>query len=140
MTTAIDTNVIVALWDKDPSLSSAAQSALDASFIRGNLVISAPVFAELLAAPGRTEAFLSTFLHDTGVSVDWTLDERVWRSAGRAFQWYAERRRRQRDPGVRRILADFLIGAHAQVRAYRLLTMDERLYEAAFPQLKMASI
>ena len=103
-------------------------------------MISAPVFAELLAAPGRSEAFLSAFLHDTGISVDWQLDESVWRSAGRAYQWYAERRRRQRGPGVRRILADFLIGAHAQVRAYRLLTMDERIYKAAFPTLKIASI
>ena len=38
------------------------------------------------------------------------------------------------------MLADFLIGAHAQVRAYRLLTMDERIYKAAFPTLKIASI
>lgn len=140
MTTAVDTNVIVALWDKDPALSSTAQSALEASSIRGNLVISAPVFAELLAAPGRTEAFLNAFLHDTGISVDWLLDEGVWRSAGRAFRWYAERRRRQRDQGARPILADFLIGAHAHVRAYRLLTMDVRLYKAAFPQLKLANI
>jgi len=55
MTTAIDTNVIIALWDKNPSLSSLAQKALETAFNRGTLVIAAPVFAELLAAPGRTE-------------------------------------------------------------------------------------
>ena len=38
MTTAIDTNVIVALWDRDPSLSSNAQSALDAALGRGTVV------------------------------------------------------------------------------------------------------
>jgi predicted nucleic acid-binding protein len=47
MTTAIDTNVVVALWDKHPMLSLAAQTALEAAFNLGNLVVSAPVFAEL---------------------------------------------------------------------------------------------
>ena len=140
MTTAIDTNVVVALWDKDPTLSLAAQTALEAAFNRGGLVVSAPVFAELIAAPSRTESFVSSFVEETGIAVDWDLGEGVWRSAGRAFKHYAERRRRQRDPGSRRILADFLIGAHAQTRSYRLLTLDERLYKAAFPTLTIETI
>ncbi len=140
MTTAIDTNVVVALWDKDPTLSLAAQTALEAAFNRGNLVVSAPVFAELIAAPGRTESFVGSFLEETGIAVDWDLGEAVWRSAGRAFQGYAERRRKQRDAGSRRILADFLIGAHAQTRGYRLLTLDERLYKPAFPTLTLETV
>ena len=140
MTTAIDTNVIVALWDKDPTLSLAAQTSLEAAFHRGTLVVAAPVFAELIAAPGRTEAFLSSFFEETGVVIDWNLDEAVWRSAGRAFRSYAERRRKQRDSGTRRILADFLLGAHAAVRGYRLLTLDERLYRTAFPGLTVETL
>jgi hypothetical protein len=31
MTTAVETNVFVGLWDRDPSLSAAAQRALDAA-------------------------------------------------------------------------------------------------------------
>jgi predicted nucleic acid-binding protein len=50
MITAIDTNVFIALWDKDPVLSGAAQTALDSAFSRGTLVVAAPVFAELIAA------------------------------------------------------------------------------------------
>jgi len=140
MTTAIDTNVIIALWDRDASFSSAAQNALEAAFNRGGLVIAAPVLAELLAAPGRTEAFVDAFLEDTAIAVDWNLDEMVWRAAGRAFQRYAERRRKQRDLGTRRILADFLIGAHAENRGYRLLTLDERIYQPAFPKLVIETI
>jgi predicted nucleic acid-binding protein len=113
MTTSVDTNVIVALWDRDPAVSNAAQKALDDALGHGSLVLSAPVFAELIAAPGRTEAFLNTFCSDTGIIVEFDLDEEIWRLAGRAFQAYASRRRKQRDPGPRRILADFLIGAHA---------------------------
>ena len=140
MTTAIDTNVILALWHDDPALGQAAETALDAAFNRGGLIIAPPVFPELIAAPGRNEAFVSTFLEENGIAIDWNLDEPIWRSAGRAFQSYAERRRRQRDHGVRRILADFLIGAHAQIRGYRLLSLDERLYRTAFPTLKIESI
>ncbi len=140
MTTAVDTNVIIALWDRNSTLNLAAQHALERAFVRGTLLISAPVFAELLAAPGRTDGFVTRFLDDTGIAVDWNLDEPVWRTAGKAFQAYAERRRKQRDSGTRRILADFLIGAHCQVRSYRLLTLDERLYRIAYPQLRIESL
>jgi predicted nucleic acid-binding protein len=140
MTTAIDTNVVIALWDRDAALSLAAEKALEAAFRRGNLVVAAPVFAELLAAPGRTETFVNRFLSETGIAIDWVLDERVWRSAGRAFEAYAERRRKQRASEPRRILADFLIGAHAETNGYRLLTLDERLYRVAFSKLAIESV
>jgi predicted nucleic acid-binding protein len=135
MTTAIDTNVVIALWDKDSALSLAAQNALETAFNRGTLVAAAPVFAELIAAPGRSEAFVGSFFEETGIAVDWELPEQIWRLAGRAFQAYAERRRRQRDAGARRILADFLIGAHASTNGCRLLTLDDRLYRSSFPTL-----
>ncbi len=75
------------------------------------------------------------FLEETRIGVDWELSQRVWRLAGRAFQDYAERRQRQRDRGTRRILADFIIGAHTFTNGFCLLTLDERLYRAAFPNL-----
>lgn len=140
MTTAIDTNVIVSLWDRDASLSSAAKSALDAALRRGGLIISAPVFAELIACPGRSEDFLQSFLRDTGIAVDWDLDETTWRAAGRAFQTYTARRRKQGDFGPRRILTDFAIGAHADQGGHQLLTLDDGLYRAAFPGLTIAAV
>ena len=33
-------------------------------------MVSAPVFAELMAAPSRTENFVSSFLEETGIA-DW---------------------------------------------------------------------
>ena len=140
MTTAIDTNIIVALWDKDDTLNSLAQAALDGALGRGNLVVAAPVFAELMAFPGRSEAFLDSFFKNTSITIDWNLHEAIWRAAGRAFQTYATRRGKPRDSGPRRILADFLIGAHALQNGFRLLTLDDRLYRAAFPRLSIASI
>jgi hypothetical protein len=140
MTTAIDTNVFVALWDRDPGAALPARTALEAAYRRGNLTVAAPVFAELIAAPGRTEKFVSAFLEDTGIAIDWELNEGIWRSAGNAFRAYAERRRKHRDFGARRILADFLIGAHAAFNDYQLLTLDVHLYRAAFPTLKIETI
>jgi predicted nucleic acid-binding protein len=140
MMTAIDTNVIVALWDRDPGLSLAAQSALDTALAAGGLVVSAPVFAELMAAPGRSESFLNSFFRETGIVLDWNLHEGIWRTAGRAFQKYAARRREKHVSGPRRILADFLIGAHASEGGHRLLTLDDRLYRAAFPRLPLVAV
>jgi predicted nucleic acid-binding protein len=140
MTTSIDSNILVALWNEDDSLNIPARSALDASLSRGSLVLAAPVFAELLASPFRNESFLDSFCRETGISVDWNLDEAIWRTAGRAFQTYAARRRKQRGSGPRRILADFLIGAHALHRGFALLTLDDRLYRSAFPRLRILTI
>ncbi len=140
MSTAIDSNVLVAFWDSDDALNSLARSALNAAWSRGTLVVAAPVYAELLAFPGRTEAFLDSFFSETNISVDWEIDQTIWRTAGRVFQSYAARRRKQRDSGPRRILADFLIGAHALRRSHRLLTLDSGLYKAAFPRLTVITI
>ena len=140
MTTAIDTNILIALWNEDDTLNSVARSAMDAALARGRLVIAAPVYAELLASPSRTEAFLDYFFKDTGIAVEWEFDEAIWRTAARAFQSHVSRRRKQRDSGPRRILADFLIGAHALRRGYRLLTLDDRLFRSAFPRLPVVSI
>ncbi|HWQ69804.1 MAG TPA: hypothetical protein VN494_07610 [Patescibacteria group bacterium] len=50
------------------------------------------------------------------------------------------RRRTHRDPGPRRILADFIIGAHALHNGFRLLTLDDRLYRATFPRLTILAV
>ena len=140
MTTALDSNVLIAFWDADNTLNSLAQSALTASWNRGKLVVAAPVYAELLAFPSRTESFLDTFLKETGIAIEWEMDETIWRTAGRAFQIYAAQRRKGKGSGPRRILADFLIGAHALRNGYTLLTLDARLYKTAFPRLTIINV
>lgn len=137
MKTAIDTNVIVALWDAGDSLHSAARAALEAAQTRGSLVIAGSVYGELLAGPERTEGFVDRFCEETQIEVEWELGEKVWRAAGRAFHDYVARRKRHGEPGARRILTDFVIGAHALVNGHRLLTLDAKVYRASFPQLEV---
>jgi len=60
--------------------------------------------------------------------------------SGAAFQSYAARRRKQKEAEPRRILADFLIGAHALVSGYKLLTLDARMYQASFPRLAITDL
>jgi hypothetical protein len=57
--------------------SSAAQNALEAAFNRATLVAAAPVFAELIAVPGHSEAFVDSFFEETGIGVDWELPEQI---------------------------------------------------------------
>jgi predicted nucleic acid-binding protein len=140
MTTAIDTNVIIALWDASDSLHRAARAALDKAFNEGTLVISGAVYAELVAGPGRTEAFVDRFCEETGIAVEWEFEEKMWRTAGTAFQGYAARRRKQNGAEARRILADFVIGAHALVNGYKLLTLDAGIYQASFPRLGIVEL
>lgn len=140
MITAIDSNVIIAFWNPDDSLNSVAREALDTVYASGGLVICGAVFGELLACPGRTEEFVNAFLDGVEIVVDWSSTEAVWRTAGSAFQKYAARRRRGRSGDPRRILTDFYIGAHAFENGYNLLTLDDGIYRAAFPTLKIIRI
>jgi predicted nucleic acid-binding protein len=140
MTTAIDTNVVTALWNNDDALNVRAQAALDSVFGRGRLVVSGVVYAELLAAPSRTEQFVDRFLEAAGIEVEWEINEQLLRAAGLAFRGYAERRRRQTGLEPRRILADFLVGAHAMLNEYKLLTLDTGMYRAAFARLELVKV
>jgi predicted nucleic acid-binding protein len=133
---AIDSNVLVGLWSSDDALNHEAQEALDAASERGRLVIAAPVYVELRAVPGRDEVIVDTFLARTGVMVDWKIDERIWREAASANNEYVARRRKNFNL-PRRIAADFVIGAHALVRGYSLLTFDRRTFRSAFPGLTL---
>jgi predicted nucleic acid-binding protein len=134
--TAIDTNVLSAIWSDEPSAQSLiAQLGLVKA--HGALLISPVVYVELLAYPRATNKFVKDFLLDTGISVDFILKERVWEEAGRRFAHYANRRRRSGSDGPKRLLADFLVGAHALLQADRLLSLDPAIYKHDFPELKL---
>lgn len=136
MLSAIDTNVISALWSREPAATRVAEWLFQARS-SGGLVICTPVQAELLAYPGATPEFVEQFLNDAGIRVEYNLSEAVWRRAGAAFAHYAERRRDSGGGSPKRLLVDFLVGAHAIIDADRLLTLDTGRYRNAFPDLRM---
>jgi predicted nucleic acid-binding protein len=134
--TAIDTNVLSALWSKEPSASHIA-GILGTAKADGGLVVCGPVYAELLAYPKATESFVNDFLADTGITVDFAFEQPVWVEAGRRFARYAKRRRRSAGQRAKRLLADFIIGSHAMVHADRFMTLDPKRYARDFPELKL---
>lgn len=135
MRTAIDTNVISAVWSGEPAAKGIA-AALNESQGIGGLVICPAVYAELRAYPGATREFVDDFLADTNIVVEWVLDEAVWQLAADRFGKYAERRRIHAGQ-PKRLLADFVVGAHAVLRADRLMTLDCGRYEREFAELSI---
>jgi predicted nucleic acid-binding protein len=136
MKTALDTNILSALLS-GASTARSISASLGEARIRGGLVICAPVFVELLAHPLVTQGVAEQFLKDTGISVDFDLEQAVWIAAGVGFAAYAARRRSSGGDSPKRLLVDFVIAAHALLHADRLMTLDPQRYARDFPTLRI---
>jgi hypothetical protein len=135
MRTAIDTNILSAIWAPEPNAEELTRT-LSQARDQGSLVICGAVFAETMANPGADEKFVRSFLDRTGIDVDFLFNEQIWLLAGLRYGQYVERRRSSSRKSEKRLLADYIIGAHAMLAADRLMTMDRR-YELDFPDLKL---
>jgi predicted nucleic acid-binding protein len=138
VTTSLDSNIVIALWSKDDALNAEAARALEAASARGALTICSPVYIEVRSFSGRSEDKVDDFLSRAAIRVEWELEESIWREAARAGHAYGVRRE-SHGKLPRRVAADFVIGAHAMVRNYPLLTLDRRGFRAAFPALHFAA-
>jgi predicted nucleic acid-binding protein len=98
------------------------------------------VYIELCANPSVTPAFVEEFLASTGIMLDFALDANVWRLAATGFAAYAKRRRRSAGDVAKRVPVDFIIAAHASLRADRLMTMDASYYQPDFPRLRIITL
>lgn len=136
MRTALDTNVLSSIWSGEPS-EQAIRIAIHEAAAVGGLVLCPAVYGELRAYPGVTQEFLDNFLAKTRIVVDSELDSAVWRLAAERFAQYAERRRQSKGGIPKRLLADFIVGAHASLRADRLMTLDRERYEREFSELRI---
>jgi predicted nucleic acid-binding protein len=134
--TALDTNVLSALWSGESS-ARGIESVLFKARGEGGLVICAPVYCELLAYPSATQGFVQEFLGDTGIFVEFLLDEEIWQRAANGFVAYAQRRRRSGGGTPKRMIVDFVVAAHALLRADRLITLDASRYRQDFPKLRI---
>lgn len=136
MKTALDTNVLSAIWSKETGSLELVKQLAEARR-RGSVVICGAVFAETLANPLVNESFIQKFLDDTGIQVDAETDLVLWREAGIRFARQVRRKRHQAKDPVKRILADYVVGAHALLRADCLVTMEKNRYRTDFPELRL---
>jgi Predicted nucleic acid-binding protein, contains PIN domain len=113
----VDTNVLIDVLHADPQYGKASLRTLETLAVQSILVINMIIYAELAAwieSKERLDAFLPEDLfRRESIPPDAAF------LAGRAFRRYKEQR-----GAKRRMLADFLIGAHAAVRGYSLVTRD----------------
>ena len=154
MTTAVDTNVLLALLIPGDANAAHATQALSDAGEEGALLLCEPVYAELAPHFPDREDF-DRFLAETRLQLVRSSFAAL-ALAGRAWAAYARRRpvgfvcsrcgTEQTVPcgrcgetlrGRQHVLADFLIGAHAQVHAGRLLSFDPRFYRSYFPDLRL---
>jgi predicted nucleic acid-binding protein len=136
MRTALDSNIVSAIWSAEPS-TPRIKAELRNARAQGSIVICAPVYVELVAHPLVARGFVDEFLADTGIAIEFVLDGFVWRKAAEGFAAYAQRRRRSGGAPPKRLLPDFVIAAHALLRADRLFTLDPGRYQLDFPELRL---
>ncbi len=137
MPAAVDTNVLLPVIRGDAGSADHLVLFLDRFIQSLGLVISGPVYAELAAAPGMQVATLDRFLAAGTIAVDLDLARDAWLHAASAYRAYADRRQANGDGWPRRILADFMIGAHAELRADLLLTYNSSDFERMFPNMQV---
>lgn len=149
MKTVVDTSALIASLNDDDAHNDAATELLGTADAEGGLVIDDAVYAELAARFGDHET-LRAFLTDTGLRRE-GLDADTLFVAGRRYGDYLD----SRPDGLachrcghettwpcescgapirtrQHIAADFLVGAHAECEADRLLTFDEGFFTTYF--------
>ena len=128
MITAIDTNILLDILLPNEDFFEASASALQDSANAGSLVISDIVYAEL-CINFEAQRDCDSFLESNDIRVQ-ALGREAYFLASRAWRIY-----RQQGGQRTRILADFLIGAHASKQGARLLSRDRGVYRNLFPSL-----
>jgi predicted nucleic acid-binding protein len=130
MISAIDTNVLLDVLVPNEDFYEASTNALQEAAGEGSLVISDIVYAEL-CIHFEIQRECDAFLEANEIRVQ-ALTREAHFHASRAWRTY-----RQQVGKRTRILADFLIGAHAQKQAGRLLSRGRGFYQKLFPSLDL---
>jgi len=129
MVTAVDSSVLLDVVTDDPDRADDSEAALRQASRDGRLVISECVLAEITPAIGADR--VAEFLHDWDLGfVASSRESGIL--AGKIFGAYLARGGKGG-----RLVPDFLIGAHAQLHADRLLARDRGYLRDYFKQLKV---
>jgi predicted nucleic acid-binding protein len=129
MVTAVDTSVLLDVVTDDARWADLAEAALRQASREGSLVIGECVLAEITPALG--EAAIAEFLGDWNIRfIPSTVASATL--AGKFFGTHLAR------GGKRgRVIPDFLIAAHAQTHADRLLARDRGYVRDYFKKLPL---
>lgn len=130
MPTLVDTNVLIDVAVRDETWLAWSRKALSRAWEAGAVIINPIIYSEF------------SYRYDDPEEVERLLDHEAFRreslpwmaafAAAQAFRKY-----RQAGGARDRVLPDFLIGAHAAVRGYALLTRDSGRYSTYFPTVDL---
>ena len=129
MITAVDTNVLLDVFVSSATHHSQSQEWLISAYDRGAILVCDVVYAELVPAFGDRSS-LDRALGEINATVS-PIDTAIAYEAGLRWARY-----RQAGGPRERIIADFLIGAHARAKADTFLTRDRGFYVTYFPELQ----
>ena len=133
MISAIDTNILLDVFLPDKRFAAGSGMLLKLGYDEGALIICDIVYAELVPQFGNRRK-----LDDTLATINVSLsssDVDIAFLAGERWGHY-----RKSGGKRKRIITDFLIGAHAATKAERFLTRDRGFYESYFPELQILSL
>lgn len=127
MVTAVDSSVLLDVLLNDPQHAPRSIAALRQAAAQGSLVLCETTLAEVV--PALPPADLPQFLSDWNLTFEPSSQSSAI-LAGEMVRTYLQR------GGKRgRVVPDFLIAAHAQTHAQRLLARDRGYYRDYFKQL-----
>ena len=132
MVSAVDSTIVLDILLDDQDYAAGSMRLLEDYLIRGALVISPVAFSECSAALANPSDFLEV-ARKMGLRYE-PLTPEACALAARFWRQY-----RAKGGPRQRILADFLIGAHAQLLAKLLLTRDRGFYRDYFLDLQVVT-
>lgn len=130
--TIVDTNVLVDFFQPSSPWQRWCDQRLEEARRLGPVVINPIILAELAAGFPNVELLNATLSPALVEREDLPWDAAFL--AGKAYLSYRRSGGDRRSP-----LPDFYIGAHAAVKAYRLLSRDAARYRTYFPNLELIS-
>jgi predicted nucleic acid-binding protein len=128
--TAVDTSVLLDIFGADPEFGERSAQALRDCIAAGSVIACDIVWAETSASFTELKAAEAALAR---LRVDFCpLDGSTSLAVGQSWRAY-----RKAGGNHERVIADFMIGAHALANADQLLTRDRGFYRRYFEQLRV---